>query len=465
MKVKTYRAATMKQALEDIKKELGEDAFILGGREVKAKKMMGLFGKSHFEVTAAMDYSNSKEGPSQDSQSQETQRKLENHLALDRIQDTVQFSPQIAWKARPAMNLPMHQETRPASSSAKGNDDGQLSLRDEIRQLKSLIQSIPHQASPHRSASHKTARFSQPVCEEMFSSLIRKELDDDLAYELIDSSIKERKGTAALNTKQLTRRIASHLSRRIHIGEDLIKPSSFTGQRVVALVGPTGVGKTTTLAKLAARAVLEERLKVGFITLDTFRIAATEQLKTYAEIIDVPAKIVENINRLNRSIQEFADRDLILIDTAGRSPWEIESQSEVAGSLSQAKFICKTLVLSATTKASDLGDILEKYRIFDPSCLIFAKLDETRVYGPVINHLVRTGSPLAYLTTGQNVPKDIVHPNVADLVNLFQEADTSGWEGFIQNSFQPQPLSSKTPKKSFHPMAATSQSNEVIPAC
>ncbi len=143
------------------------------------------------------------------------------------------------------------------------------------------------------------------------------------------------------------------------------------------MIGPTGVGKTTTLAKLAARAVLNQNLKVGFITIDTFRIAATEQLKTYAEIIDVPTKVVENVKGLARAIEEFADKDLVLIDTAGRSPREIGSLQELANAFNELPNVQKALLLSATTKRSDLTEITETYKIFNPGCVIFTKLDET----------------------------------------------------------------------------------------
>ena len=271
--------------------------------------------------------------------------------------------------------------------------------------------------------SYRSPKFAHPVYEEIYLDLVSRELDEDLACELIDDVIKEKKGTGFPNKRQVARKIAACLSHRMHFCDDLIKADPAGGQKVLVMLGPTGVGKTTTLAKLAARAVLEQRLKVGFITVDTFRIAATEQLKTYAEIIDVPTRVVENVRLLTGVLQEFADRDLVLIDTAGRSPREMEGLSELAESLNALPGIHKALLLAATTKRSDLIEIAEKYKIFDPSCVIFTKLDETYAYGSVISQLVRSTCPLAYVTVGQNVPKDILAPDAARLVSLFEASD------------------------------------------
>ncbi len=434
MKVKTYRASTMKQALEEIKKELGHDAFILSGKEVKGKKMLGLFGKTCFEVTAAVDYAGSapKAARSTSEAAPAKRPSPADPIELDEIQDTFKFSFPTPKRgslamARPAANAAVAFQPALALSERK-HEIEPGGLAEEIRQLRAIVQSLPRQTVPRPPLVSRPAKFAHRVYEEVYQDLRARELDDDLACELMDAAIKERKPTAAPNKRQMLRRIAGYLARRIHLSDAVLHVPQAGVQSILALLGPTGVGKTTTLAKLAARAVLEQRSKVGFITVDTFRIAATEQLKTYAEIIDVPTRIVENLRGIPQAIAEFADRDLILIDTAGRSPRDRTSLQELAGALNELPNVQKTLLLSATTKRSDLADIAERHAVFNPSSLIFTKLDETQVYGPVLSQLVRTASPLAYLTIGQNVPKDIVVPDASHITRLFDGGDVSSWE-------------------------------------
>jgi flagellar biosynthesis protein FlhF len=196
-------------------------------------------------------------------------------------------------------------------------------------------------------------------------------------------------------------------------------------------LGPTGVGKTTTLAKLAAKAFLDERMKVGLITLDTFRIAAVEQLRTYAEIIGVPTKVAENPTQMDLAIKSFDDKDLILIDTTGRSQRNMDNQLEMAQYFRKNPSIKKVLLLSATTKHADLQDILEKYQIYDPGHLIFTKLDETQAFGTMISELAQSVPPLAYLTVGQNVPRDIMSPDTQCILNLALGEGQNRWEEFL----------------------------------
>ncbi len=446
MKVKTYRAPSMKEALEEVKKELGHDAFILSGKEVKGKKMMGLFGTSYFEVTAAVDYA-APTGKTTASGGVSQPAVRIDRVEVDDVQDTFKFSRPSPWRDTLAPKPAVEKIATPLL--ALGEPDGEGAnevLLQEIRNLRAMIQAMPRPAAQARPAAvsratvaHRPAQFAHPVYEEVYLDLQARELDDDLARELIEDVIRERKTTSSPNKKQVERKIASCLLRRIHLNDELLAVPKEGGQRVLAMIGPTGVGKTTTLAKLAARAVLNQRLKVGFITIDTFRIAATEQLKTYAEIIDVPTKVVENLKGLARAIEEFADKDLVLIDTAGRSPREIGSLQELANALNELPNVQKALLLSATTKRSDLAEIAETYKIFHPGCVIFTKLDETQVYGPVFSHMARCACPLACLTVGQNVPKDLVVPDAAYIGALFQGQETNAWTESNISETSPKP--------------------------
>jgi flagellar biosynthesis protein FlhF len=189
--------------------------------------------------------------------------------------------------------------------------------------------------------------------------------------------------------------------------------------RVAALVGPTGVGKTTTIAKLAAYAKLELKQKVALLTLDTFRMAAVDQLHQYAEILQVPLHVALTVEDLRAAMRFYQDRALVLIDTPGHSPKDSEMQNQLRRFLDELPEVETHLVLSATTKPRDLADIAQRFEPLKPGRIIFTKLDETSTFGPLLSTLVRVKRPLSYLGTGQEVPQDLelaTSRRVADLI-------------------------------------------------
>ncbi|MBT9172576.1 MAG: Flagellar biosynthesis protein FlhF [Syntrophomonadaceae bacterium] len=188
--------------------------------------------------------------------------------------------------------------------------------------------------------------------------------------------------------------------------------------RILSFVGPTGVGKTTTLAKLAARFALYHHKQVGLITIDTYRIGAVEQLRTYADITGMPIEVVMTPKDMPRALERLADRELILVDTAGRNSKNSLHISELASFLGLLPSAETFLVLAATTKMKDLKVIIENFRKTNFSRLIFTKLDETENFGTLLNVACHTGLPLTYVTTGQNVPDDLEVANSEKLAKL-----------------------------------------------
>lgn len=188
--------------------------------------------------------------------------------------------------------------------------------------------------------------------------------------------------------------------------------------RILSFVGPTGVGKTTTLAKLAARFALYHHKQVGLITIDTYRIGAVEQLRTYADITGMPIEVVMTPRDMPRALDRLADRELILVDTAGRNSKNFMQVSELSSFLSVLPSPETFLVLSATTKTKDLYVIIDNFRKVNFNRLIFTKLDETETFGALLNVSHSTGLPLTYVTTGQNVPDDIEGANAEKLAKL-----------------------------------------------
>lgn len=188
--------------------------------------------------------------------------------------------------------------------------------------------------------------------------------------------------------------------------------------RVVVFTGPTGVGKTTTLAKLAAHLSLYQNKQVGMITIDTYRIGAVEQLRTYAEITDIPIEVVMTPKDIETALEKLAGADIVLVDTAGRSAnnsMQVKELATFINRLPQAEIF---LVLSVTTKTEDLHLIVDKFRSIGYNRLIFTKLDETANFGAIINTTYATGLPVTYVTTGQSVPDDLEEADADKLVQL-----------------------------------------------
>ena len=194
---------------------------------------------------------------------------------------------------------------------------------------------------------------------------------------------------------------------------DYIRPSegikfSSSGCKKVALVGPTGVGKTTTLAKLAAKFALEDNVETAFITSDTYRIAAVEQLKTYATILNIPMDVVYSAGEMKKCINRHKDKKLVLIDTAGRSQHNEEQLDELRRLLDADDTIETHLVLSTVTTYQDLLDIIGKFDSCFSENVIFTKIDETRSIGNIFNIMHQFSElKISYVTNGQNVPDDI----------------------------------------------------------
>ena len=177
--------------------------------------------------------------------------------------------------------------------------------------------------------------------------------------------------------------------------------------KVAALIGPTGVGKTTTVAKLAANFALKEKYRVALVTADTYRIAAVEQLKTYADLIGIPIEVVYTPQELRSALYRHQDKQLVLIDTAGRSPANQPQMAELEALLAVDDNIEKHLVLSATTKFTDCLQAVQRFQPSKPQKYLFAKLDEASNIGTIFNLMFHAPKTMSYVTTGQNVPDDI----------------------------------------------------------
>lgn len=242
--------------------------------------------------------------------------------------------------------------------------------------------------------------------------LAKNDIDLQIAENLVKGLPEEHGTDSELMQQLLIDRIKNYLQKveGIQIPE--------TGQKVVAFIGPTGVGKTTTIAKLAANFAVKNGYKVALVTADTYRISAVEQLKTYADIMGIPVDIVYSADELKAALYRHKDKQLVLIDTAGRSPRNHYQLAELQTLLQVDPHIETHLVLSTTTKYKDALDIVNKFSMCSPQKFLFTKIDEASNIGTVLNLLYHFPVTLSYVTTGQNVPDDIELANPSKLANL-----------------------------------------------
>jgi len=282
-------------------------------------------------------------------------------------------------------------------------------LENKVMGMETLLQKIYEQMQSTDRKSDTNNHVEKPqeysgVLQLFYNNLVKSEVEVDLARKIIDSVASKVGVPSSVNdaASVLYNTISGMLGKpeTLKLREDG-KPT------VVILVGPTGVGKTTTLAKIAANYLLNYKKTVGLITADTFRIAAVEQLKTYAEILGIPVSVIYSSNEITDAINLYNDRDIILIDTAGRSHRNKSQFEELKALVSISNADDIYLVLSATTSNRNCREIISNYGFLKNFKLIFTKIDEAPVAGIILNIRSITGKSLSYITTGQSVPDDI----------------------------------------------------------
>ncbi|MBU0566510.1 flagellar biosynthesis protein FlhF [bacterium] len=378
MRYKTYEAETLQQAILKMTIDLGRDAILISHRHLKKGGFLGLFGKKIVEVTAALP------------------RKKEGRQEKELIRESEK--PKV-----PPPSKGINKETELAYFKELG--EVEHNLRKEMKEIKETMKGLFKEVKG-KEAEAKEIKHPGKIAK-FFDRLIEAEVDKELSEKIISKVVNVSSPDSLNDEDRLRETFEEQIAQLIPTnGRIEFEDGSL---KIIALIGPTGVGKTTTLAKLAATFTLEEKKKVGIITIDTYRIAAIEQLKTFAEILGVPLKAVFDQAELESAINDFSNFDLVLIDTAGRSQKDSHQMTELKDFIDLPKHRIETcLVISATTKEKDLADIVNSFREITFNRIIFTKLDETNSLGPILNILSAIGQgDLSYLTTGQNVPEDI----------------------------------------------------------
>ncbi len=357
MGIKKITAPSMPEAFQKVKDEVGEEAVILSSRVVWTGGVFGFFKKKQFEVVAVMDDDN----------------KLQESVPLPVLTETVDLI-----------------EEKPV--------EYEQSLLNELAELKEMV------ASNQKAIDPDLAVYPSSI-QKALELLLDQELDEryvaKIAERLLVSWRQAKKEPSEKDVIQEAKKI---LAEQI----DQLDFSPSGEKKFVALVGPTGVGKTTTLAKLAAHAALEEKKKVAFITLDTYRIAAIDQLKTYAGLLDIPVEVAYEPEDFIKAVESFADYDQVFIDTAGRNYRDAGFVHALHNILSMENDLETFLVMGVTMKERDIVSIMDNFQHMSIDRLIFTKADETKVFGSMVNIMLKYNLPTAFVTTGQDVPDDII---------------------------------------------------------
>ncbi|WP_449619396.1 flagellar biosynthesis protein FlhF [Robertmurraya sp. Marseille-Q9965] len=388
MKVKKYVASSMPEAMKQIRSELGNDAVILNSKIVYTGGFLGFFRKKNIEVIAAMDQ-------------------------VGKMEPKVKEKPKLAPFSQPVKNVP-NVKPQVLSTPEKRQERPSGDLLNELAELKTMVKnmSITGQGG-----------MSYPVpLEGLNRELKNQEIEPYIREELMAVLLEKWYTFGAASSEEEVKAWCKALMKE-RISGPPYGEISFT-KKYVNVVGPTGVGKTTTLAKIAADSILKFQKKVALITTDTYRIAAIEQLKTYAKILAVPLEVCYNLEDFRKACETFKDFDVVLIDTAGRNFRNEQYVMELKQILDYDNDMETFLVLSLTSKQNDMEEIYKQFSSIAINQFIFTKMDETSSYGAMYNMIDKYRIGAAYLTNGQNVPDDKMEASADVITNLILGDET-----------------------------------------
>lgn len=452
--VKKYRAASTREALELVKKDLGEDAFVLETKRVKDGGFLGMGSTMQVEVSAAasstfhnlmapvnkevkiktgksnstlklndesLTYSRNA-GNSEIAKKENLLNALSarasaaNEFERERKNQTSGFEPVELSPEAPKVVFPRKEPAKPAIEKAVVKSDASPAytpsrelelLRAELREVKFSLGAyaqLQHNNTWHSDIDLDVfgGVFDEPF-QGIFTDLTGVGIPADMARKFVADIVPLHKANPVAASHLTRATLLRALSMNLKFEEIAIQRDPIT----MAMIGPTGVGKTTTIAKLAARISLHEHRRVELVTLDTYRIAAVEQLKTYAEIIGAGCHVVRTVIELDAVLAKLPPEATVLIDTTGRSPHDLADQFELSDYLRGRLSIRKCLAIQANTHPIDAVAAIKKFEMYGADSLAVTKIDETMRPGAVIEPIAKSGLPLAYFCTGQRVPEDL----------------------------------------------------------
>ena len=381
MHVKKFTAKNIQEALKLVKKDLGKDAIIISTKDVKP---VSNNGNCHtVEVTAAIDF-NSDDIPGIKEFIYPLQKEITELKGIVKS-----ISPDLL------------------GSFKKSTDNF---IENEVVELKSIVHYLLNNTSALKDLGIHESLIN------MYREAINRGINERLAFRLVEIANSQVANKTALSENNVKacffREMKNFIKTNGALKTGVKKP------KVVSFVGPTGVGKTTTVAKLAAELSLNQKKEVALLTLDTYRIAAVEQLRIYSKIIDVPIFVARDRQEFNKALELCMDKDIVLVDTAGRSRKDEKQMKELMDFLNDDVPVETHLVLSSTDQEEILYSNVKHFHPLSVDYLIFTKLDEASSFGMLFNIAMKTNKPISYFTTGQKVPEDIEVASAEKTIDL-----------------------------------------------
>ncbi len=373
MKIKKYQGETEEQVIDMAKEELGNDAIVLSIKKITPTGIFSIIKKPYIELTASYDENKVKiEEKSKNFFLDIKSKKLENSL----------------------------------ENKLKEKDDTIEKLEKRIIELEAYLEKAIRNLSLEKGSNK--IKYKNQVVQFIYEMLILKGVNQTVCEHILQSVDKEENQNIDLIVKIVYNKIIEILDNVVC--KDLVvdKDSIDKEAKTIVFLGTTGVGKTTTIAKLSSEIIMNKGKKVGFITSDTYRIAAVEQLKTYAEILDSQVEVVYSVEDIKPKIDKLkVMNDYIFFDTAGRSHKNEKNMEEIKLLLKEIDNPEIYLVISSTNNSEDIENIINTYSKFSKFNIIFTKIDETDTIGTILNIAYKNNNKIAYVTVGQNVPSDI----------------------------------------------------------
>ena len=416
MIIKKFQAKTETDAIMMAKEDLGKDAIVMNIKTIKPKGLFKIFRKTIVEVTAAID----EVGEAEKKVERKSEKKSEPE-AKGKV--STQINAKIDEKLHPELSKPDEEDDEAKELEKKLNSlamllEQQLETQKKEEKKKPEIKDVVSEVKSEKKSEEESLKQKQAEEKAEKNSLKNKSIDliieqlteNEVSFTYAKQILDEITNSGNIRTLD---DMLSCVYQKIILKLGQTKPVSFEKgdkkPKVIFFVGPTGVGKTTTIAKLSSKLMLEEKKKIAILTADTYRIAAVEQVKTYANILSIPVEVVYEPKDLEKILPKYKECDYILVDTAGRSHKNKEQFNDLKKLYNAFSDYSKLtyLVLSATTKYKDLQNITSLYSDLDEYSLIFTKLDETDAIGNILNIKLDTGMSLSYVSYGQNVPDDI----------------------------------------------------------